>query len=89
MKRREVKKEYLLHLQKWLKKVTRPRVVVRVSEHKDEVRSIPGGYFRGQFRVSTYKLPGRPTNDVQKRKETLEKVTNNFMDLYMSSRSSV
>jgi hypothetical protein len=54
----------------------------RVSAHKNEVRSIDRGYFQNQFRVSVYKLVGRPTQDSQKRDEVLDKVTNVFMEQY-------
>jgi hypothetical protein len=72
----------------WLKKttpgdkgLTRPPSV-RVSTHKNEVRSIPHGYFQNRFKVPLYKQVGRPTHDSQKREETLEKVTNAFMEQY-------
>ena len=38
------------------------------------------GYF--QFRMPTYKQVVRPTHDSQKREESLEKVTNVFMEQY-------
>jgi hypothetical protein len=73
----------------WLQKakpgdkgLTRPPTSVRVSAHKNEVRSIPRGYFQNQFRVSEYKHVGRPRHDSQKRDEGLEKVTNVFMEQY-------
>ncbi len=53
----------------WLEKVkpgdkglTRPPVSARVSEHKNEVRSITRGFFQIQFRVSVYKHVGKVTN---------------------------
>jgi hypothetical protein len=64
----------------WLKKVkpgdkglTRPPTSVRVSEHKNEVRSIDRGFFQIQFRVPGYKHVGRPTHDSQKREDTVER----------------
>ena len=74
-------------MDKWLKKttpgdkgLTRPPASVRVSPHKNEVRSMTRGYFQIQFRVTTYKQVDRPTHDSQKREESLEKVTNVFME---------
>jgi hypothetical protein len=71
----------------WLEKakpgdkgLTRPPVSARVSEHKNEVRSIARGFFQIQFRVPAYKHVGRPAQDSQKRDEDLEKVTNVFME---------
>jgi hypothetical protein len=64
------------------KGMTRPPVSVRVSAHKNEVRSIPRGFFQIQFRVPGYKHVDRPTHDSQKREEDLEKVTNVFMEQY-------
>jgi hypothetical protein len=55
---------------------------VRISAHKNEVRSIDRGFFQIQFRVPAYKHVGRPTHDSQKREEVLEKVTNVFMEQY-------
>ena len=76
-------------MDKWLKKTTpgdkglgRPPPSARVSAHKNEVRSMTRGYFQNQFRVPTYKQVGRPTHDSQKREESLEKVTNIFMEQY-------
>ena len=76
-------------LDKWLKKatsddtgLTRPPVAMRVSAHKDEVRSIVHGYFQSQFRVSVYKVVVRPRQDVIKRQEALTTVTNAFMGQY-------
>jgi hypothetical protein len=53
---------------KWLKKatsddtgLTRPPAVVRVSGHKDEVRTIAHGYFQSQLRVLVYKEVVRQT----------------------------
>jgi hypothetical protein len=40
------------------------------------------GYFQNQFRVTSYKHVGRPTQDSQKRDEALEKVTNVFMEQF-------
>ena len=72
---------------KWLKKVTpgdkgltRPPASAHFSAHKNEVRSIPREFFQIQFRVSSYKHVGRTTLDSQKREESLEKVTNVFME---------
>jgi hypothetical protein len=49
-------------MDKWLQKtkpgdkgLIRPPVSVRVSVHKNEVRSIDRGYFQIQFRVSVYR----------------------------------
>ena len=63
-------------LDKWLKKatsddtgLTRPPVTMRVSAHKDEVRSIVHGYFQSQFRVPSYKEVDRPTHDSIKREQ--------------------
>ena len=63
-------------LDKWLKKatvddtgLTRPPVAIRVSAHKDEVRSIFHGYFQSQFRVPVYKVVGRSRQDAIKREE--------------------
>ena len=76
-------------LDKWLKKakrddtgLTRPPLVMRVSTHKDEVRSIVHGYFQSQFRVSVYKVVGRPTQVSIQREEALTTVTNAFMAQY-------
>ncbi len=76
-------------MDQWLEKakpgdkgLTRPPVSAHVSEHKDEVRSIPRGFFQIQFRVSVYKHVGRPTYDSQKREDSVEKVTNVFMEQY-------
>ena len=76
-------------MDKWLKKatpgdkgLTRPPASARVSAHKNEVRSIARGYFQSQFRVPAYKQVGRPTHDSQIREESLEKVTNVFMEQY-------
>ncbi len=76
-------------MDQWLQKakpgdkgLTRPPVSVRVSAHKNEVRSIARGFFQIQFRVPGYKHVGRPTHDSQKREEALEKVTNVFMEQY-------
>ena len=73
----------------WLQKakpgdkgLTRPPASVRVSAHKNEVRSSARGFFQIQFRVPAYKHVGRPTQDSQKREEALEKVTNVFMEQY-------
>jgi hypothetical protein len=55
---------------------------MRVSAHKDEVRSIVHGYFQSQFRVPVYKVVGRPTQDSIKREEVLTTVTNAFMPQY-------
>jgi hypothetical protein len=62
--------------------LTRPPVVMRVSAHKDEVRSIVHGYFQSQFRVSVYKVVGRPTQVSIQREEALTTVTNVFMTQY-------
>ncbi len=63
-------------LDKWLKKatsddtgLTRPPVTMRVSAHKDEVRSIVHGYFQSQFRVSVYEVVGRSRQDSIQRRE--------------------
>jgi hypothetical protein len=64
------------------KGLTRPRASARVSAHKNEVRSIARGYFQNQFRVPAYKHVGRPTQDSQKRDESLDKVTNVIMEQY-------
>jgi hypothetical protein len=64
------------------KGLTRPPVSVCVSPHKNDVRSIDRGYFQNQFRVVSYKQVGGPTHDSQKREETVEKVTNVFMEKY-------
>ena len=76
-------------MSQWLQKakpgdkgLTRPPVSARVSEHKNEVRSIARGFFQIQFRVSGYKHVGRPTHDSQKREDVVEKVTNVFMEQY-------
>jgi hypothetical protein len=76
-------------LDKWFRKVTtddtgltRRPDVVRVSEHKDEVRWIGHGYFRSQFRVSVYKEVDRPTHDSIKREQALTKVTSVFVTQY-------
>ena len=76
-------------LDKWLKKatpddtgLTRPPVAMRVSAHKDEVRSIVHGYFQSQFRVSVYKVVGRTTQPSIQREEALTTVTNAFMAQY-------
>ncbi len=76
-------------MDKWLKKatpgnkgLTRPPASEHVSVHKNEVRSIVRGNFQNRFRVSAYKQVGRPTHDSQKREESLEKVTNAFMEQY-------
>ncbi len=73
----------------WLQKVkegdkglTRPPASTRVSQHKNEVRSTTRGFFQNQFRGSVYKPVGRPTHDSQKREDTVEKVTNVFMEQY-------
>ena len=78
-----------LQVDKWLKKatpddtgLTRPPVAMRVSAHKDEVRSIVHGYFQSQFRVPVYKVVGRPRQDSIKREEALTTVTNAFMSQY-------
>ena len=55
---------------------------MRVSAHKDEVRSIVHGYFQSQFRVPVYKVVGRPRQDSIKREEALTTVTNDFMGQY-------
>ena len=59
---------------------------MRVSAHKDEVRSIVHGYFQSQFRVPLYKVVGRPTQTSVRvsiqREETLTTVTNTFMSQY-------
>jgi hypothetical protein len=80
-------------MSQWLEKtkpgdkgLTRPPVSARVSEHKNEVRSIVRGFFQIQFRVSVYKHVVRQTQDSQKRDETLEKVTNVFMEQYTLPR---
>ncbi len=64
----------------WLQKakpgdkgLTRPPVSVRVSDHKNEVRSIGRGFFQIQFRVPGYKHVGRPNHDSQKREDTVER----------------
>jgi hypothetical protein len=64
----------------WLKKakpgdegLTRPPDSARVSEHKNEVRSIDRGFFQIQFRVSGYKHVDRPTHDSQKWEDTVER----------------
>jgi len=62
--------------------LTRPPASVRVSAHKNDVRSIDRGYFQRQFRVTVYKQVGRPTHDSQKREEALEDVTNDSMEQY-------
>ena len=74
---------------KWLKKatrddtgLTRPPVGMRVSAHKDEVRSIVHGYFQSQFRVPVYKVVRRPTQASIQREEALTTVTNAFMTQY-------
>ncbi len=64
------------------KGLTRPPASPRISEHKNEVRSIVRGFFQIQFRVSVYKHVGRPRHDSQKREDTVEKVTNVFMEQY-------
>ncbi len=69
------------------KGLIRPPVSVRVSTHKNEVRSIPRGYFQNQFRVPVYKQVGRPTHDSQKREEDVEKVTNVFSHSTHSPRT--
>ncbi len=76
-------------MDKWLKKatpgdkgLTRPPASARVSAHKNEIRSMTLGNFQIRFRVPEYKQVGRPTHDSQKREETLEKVTNVFMEQY-------
>ena len=76
-------------LDNWLKKatpddtgLTRPPVVIRVSTHKDEVRSIVHGYFQSQFRVPVYKEVVRPTHGSIKPEQALTKVTNAFMTQY-------
>ena len=76
-------------MDRWLQKakegdkgLTRPPASARVSQHKNEVRSITRGFFQSQFRVSAYKTVGRPTHDSQKREDTVEKVTNVFMEQY-------
>ena len=55
------------------KGLTRPPASARVSEHKNEVRSIDRGFFQIQFRVPGYKHVGRPTHDSQKREDTVER----------------
>ncbi len=54
-------------MDRWLQKakegdkgLTRPPASARVSQHKNEVRSIARGFFQSQFRVSAYKSVGRP-----------------------------
>ena len=76
-------------MDKWLKKstpgdkgLTRPPSSAHVSTHKNEVRSIVHGHFQNRFKVSPYRQVGRPTHYSQKREETLEKVTNVFMEQY-------
>ena len=76
-------------MDRWLQKakegdkgLTRPLTSARVSQHKNEVRSITRGFFQIQFRVPGYKHVDRPTHDSQKREEALEKVTNVFMEQY-------
>ncbi len=76
-------------MDRWLQKVkegdkglTRPPASVHVSQHKNEVRSIARGFFQNQFRVSSYKTVGRATHDSQKREDSVEKVTNVFMEQY-------
>ena len=76
-------------MDRWLQKakegdkgLTRPPASARVSQHKNEVRSIARGFFKSQFRVPAYKAVGRPTYDSQKREDAVEKVTNVFMEQY-------
>ena len=83
----EERERFRNELDKWLKKttpddtgLTRPPVAMRVSAHKDEVRSIVHGYFQSQFRVSVYKVVGRSRQDSIKREEDLTTVTNTFME---------
>ena len=60
-------------MDRWLQKakegdkgLTRPPASARVSQHKNEVRSIARGFFQSQFRVSAYKPVGRPRHDSRK-----------------------
>ena len=76
-------------MDRWLQKakegdkgLTRPPASSCVSQHKNEVRSGARGFFQSQFRVSAYKSVGRPRHDSQKREDTVEKVTNVFMEQY-------
>ena len=76
-------------MDRWLQKakegdkgLTRPPASARVSQHKNEVRSIARGFFQIQFRVPGYKHVGRPTHDSQKREDAVETVTNVFMEQY-------
>ena len=55
---------------------------MRVSAHKDEVRSIVHGYFQSQFRVPVYKVVVTPTQASIQREEALTTVTNAFMTQY-------
>jgi hypothetical protein len=82
-------------MDRWLQKakegdkgLTRPPASARVSQHKNEVRSIARGFFQSQFRVSAYKPVGRPTHDSQKREDAVEKVTNVFMEQYTLPRDT-
>jgi hypothetical protein len=59
-----------------------PPAAVRVSTHKDEVRSIDHGCFQSQFRVPVHKEVVRPTHDSIKRQQAPTKVTNDFMVQY-------
>ncbi len=63
-------------LDKWLKTVTsddtgltRPPPPVRVSAHKDEVRSIVHGYFQSQFRAPGLTRPPAPARVSQHKDE--------------------